>query len=96
MKKGLLKTKMVMILKKMRKSLVLNEEQVVKNKIPNEKILYLALNLGLLPVDEFETLKSIGQSKHVNDLMHDLSISDHDAIIDRLQRLWKARLIEIS
>jgi hypothetical protein len=85
-----------MPLNKIRKTLVLNEDQEVRNKIPNEKILYIALNLGLLPIDEYETLKSIGHSKHVNDLMHDLSISEHDTIVDRLQKLWKARLIEIS
>ncbi|HME52278.1 MAG TPA: hypothetical protein VKM55_08675 [Candidatus Lokiarchaeia archaeon] len=76
--------------------IVIKEGQLIKNKIPNERILFLALDLGLIGRDNYETLKMIGESKDVVALMQELSCIELDTLVDTLQNLLKERLVEIS
>ena len=77
------------------KELIITEGQSIRSKVPNEKILFLAMNLGLLKRDKYEALKTIGESKEINDLMEKLSSIELDTLVDTLQTLLKERLVEI-
>lgn len=70
----------------------------IKSKILNEKVLRMALMLGMLPLEEYNYLKAIGggESKHVDELMKELSILELDTLVAVLKRLLHDRLIEIT
>ena len=89
------KINVVIFMTEHHKELIIKEGQIIRSKVPNERILFLATNLGLLNRDMYETLKTIGESKGINDLMGDLSSIELDTLVDTLQSLLKERLVEI-
>jgi len=83
-------------MKKYVQAIEIHETDQIKNKIPNEKILRMALMLGMIPVDEYNYLKAIGVSKNVDELMKELSIIELDTLVVALKHLLHDQLIEIT
>ncbi len=76
--------------------MVINEQQIIKNKILDDNVLYFAMALGLLSGDNFSILKSIGRCKQVGQLMSDLLITELASVAEPLMKLYNMRLIEID
>ncbi|HME51078.1 MAG TPA: hypothetical protein VKM55_02560 [Candidatus Lokiarchaeia archaeon] len=83
-------------MKKLAQPIDIRETNQIRNKIPNEKILHMALMLGMIPLEEYNYLKAIGESKHVDELMRELSILELDTLVAGLKHLLHDQLIEIS
>ena len=79
-----------------KKTIKIEEQQTIFNKIPNEKILDIAASLGMITTDKFETLKEIGESKQVEELLKGLSTEEQEKLIDTLKKLDKDDLIDIK
>lgn len=76
--------------------IVIQEGQIIKSKVSNERVLFLGMNLGLLGRNKYETLKRIGESKQVSELVQELSAIELDIIVDTMQELLKDKLIAIE
>jgi hypothetical protein len=74
----------------------IDARQTVLNKVPNEKILRMAMSLGMITTEKFETLHEIGESKQVEELLKELSPEASNKLIETLQKLDKDGLIEIT
>ena len=86
----------VMIMARKKKITSIDSNQTVLNKIPNEKILSMAMSLGMITTDKFEALKKIGKSKQVEELLKELSTEERSKLIETLQKLDADGLIEIT
>ncbi len=82
-------------MKRRDKNITINEKQVIRNKIPNERVLRFALNLGMLSRENYEYMKAIGKSKQVGELMKELSITNLDSTAVVLRGLLRRGLISI-
>jgi hypothetical protein len=76
--------------------LVIQEGQTIKSKVPNERVLYLGMSLGLLGRDKYEALKQIGESKPVSELVQELSSIELDILVDTMQALLKENFIALE
>ncbi len=74
---------------------IINEKQVVKSKISNDRVLHYALNLGMITPENYDYLSTIGRSKQVGELLKEMSINNLDAITGPLREMLHKGLIAI-
>ncbi|MBN2152463.1 MAG: hypothetical protein JW839_13505 [Candidatus Lokiarchaeota archaeon] len=70
--------------------------RVVRNKVPNEKVLRMAAMLGMITQDEYKCLSAIGDCKEVDELAADLATMGLDLLVNVLKQLARHELIEIT
>lgn len=68
---------------------------LVRNKVPNEKVLRMAMMLGMITKDEYTCLSAIGDSKEVGDLTRELATMGLELLVTVLKQLARQELIEI-
>ena len=83
-------------MRKRTETIQLDSTDVVKSKVPNQKVLRMALMLGMITEDEYTCLSAIGDSKEVDELAHELATMSLDLLVDVLKRLARSELIEIT
>ncbi|MEX2755790.1 MAG: hypothetical protein Q6365_010355 [Candidatus Sigynarchaeota archaeon] len=69
--------------------------EVVRNKVPNEKVLRMAMLLGMITKDEYTCLSAIGDCKEVDELARELASMSLDLLVKVLKQLARHELIEI-
>ena len=74
---------------------IINEKQVVKSKITNNRVLGFALKLGMISREHYDYMRSIGRWKQVGELMKEMSINNLDAITGVLRKMLRRGLIAI-
>jgi Zn-dependent peptidase ImmA (M78 family) len=77
----------VMNMKQRNRDVTINEKLVVSSKIPNERILRFALNLGMISRENYDCMKAVGKTKQVGELMKELSITSLDAFTGMLRKM---------
>jgi hypothetical protein len=83
-------------MRKQTEAIQLDSTRVVTNRVPNQKILRMALMLGMITQDEYTCLSAIGDSKEVDALARELATMSLDLLVDVLKRLARHELIEIT
>ncbi len=74
----------------------IDSTRVVKNRVPNQKVLRMAAMLGMITEEEYTCLCAIGDSKEVDELAHELATMSLDLLVNVLKRLARHELIEIT
>ena len=69
---------------------------VIQSKITDAKVLFFALNLGMLSPVHYNTLIAIGKSKQAGELMKELSFPNLDVTKALLRGLLRQGLIVIA
>lgn len=69
---------------------------VVRNKVPNEKVLRMAMLMGLISPQEHDFLVALGDSKELDRIIEDMAEQGLDMLVRLLKQLGKDRLIEIT
>ncbi len=83
-------------MRKQTEAIQLDSTRLVTNKVPNQKILRMALMLGMITKDEYTCLSAIGDSKEIDELARELATMGLDILVDVLKRLARNELIEIT
>jgi lipopolysaccharide biosynthesis regulator YciM len=83
-------------MRKQTEAIQLDSTRVVKSKVPNQKVLRLALMLGMITQDEYTCLSAIEDSKEVDELARELATMGLDLLVDVLKQLARHELIEIT
>jgi len=86
----------VMTMARKKKNPSIDIHQIIQNKVPNETVLRMAMDLGMISTEKFETLQKIGESKQVEELMKELSSDEQSKLIETLKKLDNDGLIEIK
>jgi hypothetical protein len=74
---------------------IITEKQVINSKIPNERVLSFALNLGMISREQYDCMKAIGKSKRVGELMKEMSINSIDTLTPVLRKMLRRGMIAI-